>query len=72
MSVDLPEPLTPVMQTSRLRGISTLTDLRLCSDAPRITMELLVRCLTLDCAHCSRAMLQRKHESLCAWRADWR
>ncbi len=68
----LPEPLTPVMQTSRLRGISTLTDLRLCSDAPRIAMELLVRCLTLNYAHCSRATFRRKHESLSVWRADWR
>src|SRR6185312_5916834 len=34
-SDDLPEPETPVMTTNRLRGISRLMFLRLCSRAPR-------------------------------------
>src|ERR1043166_4293794 len=34
-SVDLPEPETPVTQTSTPSGMSTSTPLRLCSDAPR-------------------------------------
>src|SRR5207245_3585140 len=34
-SVDLPEPLTPVMQTNRPKGISTLRFFRLCRLAPQ-------------------------------------
>src|SRR5690349_21551188 len=37
-SEDLPEPERPVITTSRSRGISTSTFLRLCSRAPRTTM----------------------------------
>ena len=37
-SVDLPDPLTPVMHTSRLSGISTSMFFRLCSAAPRTSM----------------------------------
>src|SRR5690242_19138977 len=36
-SDDLPEPDSPVMTTSRSRGISRLMFLRLCSRAPRIS-----------------------------------
>ena len=35
-SVDLPEPETPVTQTSRPSGSSTVTSFRLFSRAPRI------------------------------------
>ena len=38
-SVLLPLPLTPVTQTSRLRGIATLIPLRLCRDAPSIRIS---------------------------------
>src|ERR1051325_5798956 len=38
-SDDLPDPLTPVMTTNLLRGTTTSMFLRLCSRAPRMTME---------------------------------
>ena len=34
IKLDLPEPLTPVTQTRRCSGISTVTFRRLCSRAP--------------------------------------
>src|ERR1700732_317323 len=37
--LDLPEPLTPVMTTSWLRGILTYKFLRLCCRAPLTMME---------------------------------
>src|SRR5581483_5939821 len=40
-SDDLPEPLSPVMTVSRLRGISTLMFLRLCWRAPRTVILLI-------------------------------
>ena len=36
--LDFPEPDSPVMTTSLSRGIATVTSLRLCSRAPRITI----------------------------------
>src|SRR5438128_2087899 len=48
-SDDLPEPETPVMTTNLLRGMTTSMFLRLCSRAPRMTMESMVgRNLTLS------------------------
>src|SRR6266498_1163137 len=38
-SDDFPEPETPVMTTNLLRGTTTSMFLRLCSRAPRMTME---------------------------------
>src|SRR5204863_4942646 len=38
-SEDLPDPLTPVMTTNLLRGTTTSMFLRLCSRAPRMTMD---------------------------------
>src|SRR4051812_24392747 len=38
---DLPEPDSPVITVSRLRGISRLTFLRLCCRAPRIVMRFI-------------------------------
>src|SRR6476620_5703774 len=38
-SDDFPEPLTPVMTTNLLRGTTTSMFLRLCSRAPRMTMD---------------------------------
>jgi hypothetical protein len=35
----LPDPETPVITTSSSRGMSTFSDLRLCSPAPRIWMR---------------------------------
>src|SRR5262245_2093063 len=48
-SDDLPEPERPVSTTSRSRGISRLTFLRLCSRAPRMLMARLLApfCLRL-------------------------
>ena len=41
-SVDLPEPLTPVIATSRFSGMSTVTSCRLCSVAPCTVSSALV------------------------------
>src|SRR5438128_11288036 len=41
-SDDLPEPETPVMTTNLLGGMTTSMFLRLCSRAPRMTMESMV------------------------------
>src|SRR5437764_15127980 len=38
-SDDLPEPDTPVMTTNLLRGTTTSIFLRLCSRAPRMTID---------------------------------
>src|SRR5206468_12312311 len=45
---DLPDPLRPVMTTSLSRGISTSRFLRLCSRAPRMTIELLTLTSPVD------------------------
>src|SRR5688572_26036541 len=42
-SDDLPDPDTPVMTTNLLRGTTTSMFLRLCSRAPRMTMESIGR-----------------------------
>src|SRR5258708_38094760 len=39
-SDDLPEPESPVKTTRRPRGISRVTSLRLCSRAPRTTIDV--------------------------------
>src|SRR5688572_24571169 len=41
-SEDLPDPLTPVITTNLLRGTTTSMFLRLCSRAPRMTMDSMV------------------------------
>src|SRR5258708_3140466 len=41
-SEDLPDPERPVMTTSRSRGMSTSTFLRLCSRAPRTEMDFCI------------------------------
>jgi len=41
-SVDFPDPLTPVMTTMLSRGMSRLTFLRLCCDAPLMRMNFIM------------------------------
>src|SRR6185295_10671265 len=48
-SDDLPDPLSPVITTSRSRGIVTSMFLRLCSRAPLITIELCIRGEIIAC-----------------------
>src|SRR3954462_4928000 len=43
-SEDLPEPETPVITTNLFRGTTTSMFLRLCSRAPRMTMESIFSC----------------------------
>src|SRR6266581_4164832 len=43
-SEDFPDPLSPVITVSVLRGISTLMFLRLCWRAPRTEMFLMAMC----------------------------
>ena len=43
--LDFPEPLSPVITVSLLRGISMLMFLRLCCRAPRTVMLSMIRCI---------------------------
>ena len=47
--LDLPEPESPVITTSLSRGISTSTFLRLCSRAPRMTIDESDMCSPVLC-----------------------
>src|SRR5882672_6861421 len=48
-SEDFPEPDKPVITTSRSRGISTSTFLRLCSRAPRTEIDFCEGAVKDDC-----------------------
>src|SRR5579859_6490004 len=67
--LDLPEPLSPVMQTSAFRGKRTVTSLRLCSRAP---------CTTSSSRLITDPVYPRRSDgNVCSWRAprspprDW-
>ena len=70
-SVDLPDPDTPVITTSRPSGMRALMRCRLCSCAPRISSAAVLRSTRrAGCSGCWSGWARKRPVTDCGWRCS--